>query len=105
MTEGFQRALTRHGQTVTLTQGGNARKILAFLQPVTEKNQTPYAVTAIGTVDGRVWLYLGREAVAIGDTMTWGSEKFTVGNSAPIYVGEELSHWWATLKKAEEAAL
>ncbi|MEG1593769.1 MAG: hypothetical protein RR350_05110 [Oscillibacter sp.] len=99
MTEWFQRVLDRGGQSVTLTQGGTVREIRAFLQPVTEKHQPPGMVTAIGTMDRRLWLYLGREAVSPGDRVAWGGRAFTVKNSAPFYVGETLSHWWAALEK------
>lgn len=105
MTERVERILRRHGQHVAVTRDGKTADAQAFLQPVTGKNQTiPEVMTALGTEDTRLWLYLGRTEVSAGDEVAWGERRFTVRNSAPFYIGEALSHWWAALEKTKEAA-
>ena len=44
------------------------RTVRAFLQPVTERDETgpDSDVTSIGWVDGRLWLYLGQTAAGGG---------------------------------------
>lgn len=107
MTAGWVRdILARHGQRVTLEHGGAAEEVRAFLQPVSERSETdPTAVTGIGTVDGRLWLYLGQAALETGDRVHWEDRAFRVRSSRPYYIGETLVYWWASLEAAKEAAL
>jgi len=97
--------LRRYGQTVTLRTGGGEAESRAFLQPVTQKQeQVPERMTALGAVDGRLWLYLGEAAVAGGDSVLWKGVEFRVRSSRPYYIGETLLYWWASLERAKEAA-
>ena len=105
MTEMVQQVLKRWGQTVLVIREGEPRASQAFLQPAAEKQKAwPFSVTPLGPVDHRMWTYLGRTEVRPGDRVRWQDREFTVRNSMPYYLGEELSHWWATLSPAEEAA-
>lgn len=100
----FEEILTRYGQTVTVERGTEAIQVQAFFQPVVEKQEAePYTVTALGSVDDRLWLYLGKQAVENGDTVIWNDRKFRVRSSRPYYVGQILSHWWAMLEAEREA--
>lgn len=99
-----ERVLTGYGQVVTLCRGGVEEETRAFLQPVAEKGETAARATAIGTVDERLWLYLGRTALEAGDLVCWRGLRFWVRSCRPYYVGEELSHYWAALEQAKEAA-
>ena len=107
MTAGWVRdILARHGQLVTLERGDAGEEVRAFLQPISEKSEAdPAAVTGIGTVDGRLWLYLGQAALETRDQVTWESRTFRVRSSRPYYIGETLVYWWASLEAAKEAAL
>ena len=105
MTEWFARAAARYGQQVRLRRKDGERTVKAFLQPVEERRKAaPYTVTPLGAVDDRLWLYLGQAELTAGDEVAWDGRTFSVRDSRPYYVGEELSHWWATLALKGEAA-
>ena len=97
--------LRRWGQRVTLCRGGEPLQTRAFLQPVAEKReQDAEPMTALGSVDGRLWIYLGTECVEPDDRILWNGRAFRVRSSRPWYVGEELLYWWAALERAKEEA-
>lgn len=105
MTGWIQEVLTRYGQAVVLETAEGKISAQALLQPVTERReQADGAVTEIGRADGRLWRYLGREKVEPGDTLEWDGMAFQVRSSRPYYIGEALSHWWASLERKWEAA-
>lgn len=100
-----QEILERYGQTVTLETAEGETEARAFLQPVQERREeVPGTVTEIGWVDGRLWLYLGRQEVRPGETVRWNGTAFQVRSSRPHYTGGALSHWWAALEQRWEAA-
>ena len=93
--------LRRYGQELTVNGDSTVR---AFLQPVTDHTKvSPYTVTPLGTVDDRLWIYLGTAAINPGDIVVRGDGSFTVQNSEPVGTGTELQHWWAVLAPAREA--
>jgi len=99
-----QEILGRFGQQVILRPDGDALVVRAFLQPVTRRDeQMPEEMTELGSIDGRLWLYLGTEEAADGDTLRWNGMEFRVRSSRPWYVGDELLYWWASLERAKEA--
>jgi len=105
MTDWVKEILNRHGQLVTLCLANGDANTRAFLQPVTERReQVPDEMTALGTIDGRLWLYLGRTAVDVGDRILWNDMAFQVRSSRPYYEGEKLLYWWAAVEPAKEAA-
>ena len=61
------------------------------------------AMTELGSLDGRLWQYLGRRAVAPGDVLRWEGLRFRVRSSRPWYLGSALAYWWASLERAKEA--
>ena len=100
----MEEILRQYGQTAVLYTADGNRDILAFLQPVTEKTEAePFCMTALGSVDDRLWLYLGREALNPGDIVERNESRFQVRSSRAYYVGETLSHWWAVLCPEWEA--
>lgn len=100
----FEEVLDRYGQSVTMRRGEETVEAQAFFQPVTQQQEgAPFTVTALGTVDDRLWLYLGMQAVECGDTVIWNGKNFRVRSSRPYYVGTVLSHWWAMLEAEREA--
>ena len=105
MTACFAQVLRRYGQQVTVETRASRLETRAFLQPVNQKNKAaPFAVTPLGAVDDRLWICLGLTALSPGDRVCWGERRFSVRDSRPWYVGEELSHWWAVLSLEKEAA-
>lgn len=94
--------LRRYGQRMALADG---REIRAFVQPVREREEAaPFQVTPLGTADDGKWIYLGPEELAPGQTVTVWNRKFTVTNCRAVYVGEQVSHWWAVLTPERERA-
>lgn len=106
MTDWIREILGRHGQLVTIrTENGTAVDVRAFIQPVTERREmNPDEQTGLGTVDGRLWLYLGQKAVESGDRICWNGMEFRVRSGRPYYMGETVLYWWASLERAKEAA-
>lgn len=105
MTELLDKVLARYGQEVTVTGASGTAAVRAFLQPVTEHGKTvPFRVTPLGTIDDRLWIYLGRAEVKEGDTVRSGTDRFCVKNSMAVRIGSELSHYWAALAPDGEAA-
>lgn len=105
MNDWIREILNRHGQTVTLKTGETAIAAKAFLQPVTSRNeQAPGAMCGIGMLDGRLWLYLGQEAVQPGDNILWEKQTFRVRSSRAYHIGDLPLYWWASLEQEREAA-
>lgn len=97
--------LRGHGQQVTIRLSDGSAVTQAFLQPVTQREeQVPEVQTELGGIDGRLWLYLGKSAVAENDHIYWQDKEFRVRSSRPYYIGEKLMYWWAALEQAKEAA-
>lgn len=105
MTGDIREIMDRYGQRVTLRRGDGETETRAFLQPVTERReQEAGEPTALGTVDERLWLYLGRETVDAGDRVLWNGMELRVRSSRPCYAGETLLYWRASLERAKEEA-
>jgi len=105
MNDWIREILNRHGQTVTLKSGGTEAAAKAFLQPVTGRNeQVPEEMCGIGSLDGRLWLYLGQEAVQPGDNILWDNQTFRVRSSRVYHIGDMPLYWWASLEQEREAA-
>lgn len=105
MTAWIEEILSRYGQTVTLEIKEGRHAVQAFLRPVRERREmVPGTVTEIGWVDGRLWLYLGREEIGPGDTVEWNGMALQVRSSRPYYIGGTPSHWQASLERRWEAA-
>ena len=74
----FEEILARYGQAVMVRRGEESIQVQAFFQPVTKQQEAePFTVTALGTVDDRLWLYLGLQAVESGDTINWNCLLYT----------------------------
>ena len=97
--------LRGHGQQVTIRLSDGSAVTQAFLQPVTERDeQVPEVQTELGGIDGRLWLYLGKSAVAKNDRICWQDKEFRVRSSRKYALGEESLYWWASLEQEREAA-
>lgn len=105
MTDQIQEILTKYGQMVTIRLADGDAATRAFLQPVAEKREVfPETITALGALDRRLWIYLGRTAVEPNDRILWNNTEFRVRSSRPYYMGDMLLYWWAALEQAKEAA-
>ena len=105
MTEIFSAVLTQYGEDVTISNTSGTVSAKAFIQSTADRTKAwPFEATPLGTVDDRQWICLSRAKLAAGDTVTGTSGTFLVQNSAPYYLGAELSHWWAVLTPRKESA-
>ena len=105
MTNWIREMLSRHGQRVIIRAKDRDTETRAFIQPVTERQERePDGMTELGMLDGRLWLYLGRNAVGPADRIFWNEMEFKVRSSRPYYMGETMLYWWASLERAKEAA-
>jgi hypothetical protein len=110
-TTAFERMLERYGQEVTIYfDGAEAQKVStrAFIQPVLNRNKSWFQrqYTSLGTTRERLYLYMGAADVPLDQLgqgyLESGEKQFDVGAAEPVFVGTELSHWWALLTLREE---
>ena len=95
--------LRRYGQEVILVRRGEEAVVRAFLQPIRQREELePETAAPIGWLDGRLWLYLGREAAEAGDEVLWSGWRFRVRSGRPHYIGDRLCHRRAVLERARE---
>ena len=109
MKQTFDRLRRQYGQDVTLTarRSGEKVRVRAFLQPILRRREEGGGVvTPLGAVDGERWLYLGpgEAEVALGDWADCGGLELAVQQARPVFLGDTLVYWWATLRsrKGEE---
>lgn len=105
MRDWIRTVLERYGQAVTVRRADGEVSARAFLQPVTARDeQVPDAFSGIGWLDGRLWLYLGREALEPGDAVLWNGMELRARSGRPYCIGAETLYWWASLEREKEAA-
>ena len=103
MTGAWKTILARHGQRAKVCRAGGEVPVRAFVQPVLEKgaDAAQCLPTPLGAARQDRWLYLGDPAVSLeglGDGwVEWNGMKFDVQAAQPVYVGSQLSHWWALM--------
>ena len=106
MTDWIGYVLKRYGQETLVRTDTGDLPVKAFLQPIPkEHEQVMDSVTALGWIDGRLWLYLGRTVLSSGDQVIWNDRTFRVRSCRPYYIGRELTHYSAVLEQAKEAAM
>lgn len=102
MTRRVEELLERYGQEVTVEREDGTETVRAFLQPLRKRDEAAPEAAAIGWLDGRLWLYLGRTAVEAGDAISWNGRRFRVRSGRPHCIGDTLCHWRAVLERARE---
>lgn len=110
-TTAFERLLERYGQVATVHFDGDevlgvATK--AFVQPVLNRKENWFQKqhTVLGAAQEELFLYLGSADVPL-DQLGEGyieslGKRFDVRASEAVFVGTEVSHWWALLAPREE---
>lgn len=104
---GFEEILARYGQDVTVSysDGRPQAAARAFLQPVVERREDwrQTVPTALGIVRRDRFLYLGEPRVSLegGEALIWKGRRFWIQTLQPIYIGKNLSHWWAVVGAEE----
>lgn len=107
MRAAVEQILRRYGQAVTVRRrlSGEAVPGRAFLQPIRRLHQdAPAAVTPLGGVCQELWLYLGAEGVAPGDTVEQDGGFFTVQEARRIYWRDQVLYCRAVLRRKKEAS-
>lgn len=92
--------LERCGDEMILVDGDFRRAIRGIIQPITQNSDEKRLPTAVGQMDEGRYLYLGLPEVSIAarrHQIVWRGRVFDVMNAHPIYIGDDISHWWAVL--------
>lgn len=95
--------MAAYGQAVEEPETGARWR--AFVQPVRrELSREERAVTALGDVDRRQWLYIGPgdRALDRGQRLRWDGRVYRVRESAPVYAGEQVLYCRAVLLRERE---
>ncbi len=106
----FSAVLEQYGQSVSVHYGGGAAGIpcRAFLQPVRERKEAELP-GPLGYVRQDRWLYLGGaetplEGLGRDGYILWHGQKYEALRAQPVYVGEQVNHWWAILRPRDREA-
>ncbi len=92
--------LDRCGDEIILIEGEHRCEIRGVIQPITQNSDEKRLPTAIGQMDEGRYLYLGLPQYPIAarqSEIVWRGQTFGVQNAHPIYIGDEISHWWGIL--------
>lgn len=110
-TTAFERMLERYGQTATVHfDGGEPLGVVtrAFVQPLLNRKESWFQkqYTRLGTSEDAAFLYLGSADVPL-DQLGQGyiesmGKRFDVRAAEAVFLGTEVSHWWALLAPREE---
>ena len=107
MMAAVEQILRRYGQAVTVRRrlSGETVSGRAFLQPIRRLHQdAPVSATPLGGVCQALWLYLGTEGVAPGDTVEQDGRRFTVQEARRIYWRDQVLYCRAVLRTKKEAS-
>lgn len=100
--------LQRYGNTVTITRGGRAEVVHAFVQPLRRRHRLYIndKVIPAGYFDNAYRLYIGdrRHQFSYGDgaELSCNGESYTVVTAEEFIVGDEASYVWAILRPKKE---
>ena len=77
--------------------------VSAIIQPIVNQADGDSVPSPLGRVNEERFLYLGRSPLVAGrDWIVWGERNLDVSIARPIYVGDEISHWWGVLTPREK---
>lgn len=110
MTGRMVEILRRYGQkTMIIPKGpGEVRVVNAFLQPVLKiREDPPAAVTPLGTVSERRWLYIGPAGAALspGDRVRSEGVYLVVQEAVDVKLGQDKLYRRAILRREKEGPL
>lgn len=100
----FADILTRYGRDMTVysNQKPEGQAVRAFFQPVLDRGTAQAVPSPLGEVRQDRFLYLGPPEAALDCSPVCGveldGELYRPQAVEPVYVGGELSHYWAVLK-------
>lgn len=97
--------LGRCGDAVSLVDGAVVQSTRAVVQPIQQTTTEMRLPTAVGQMDEGRYLYLGPPQFPLEarrHTVVWKGATYAVQSAHPIYVGGDISHWWAVLVGKKE---
>lgn len=107
MAEKIERELERLGRPVTLytAQHPGGIAVKACVQPMREKGTAKAAPTPLGWVVQDRFTYIGPAWARLdGGTCRLEADgvRYRMRTAQPVYVGGELTHWWAVFDCREQ---
>ena len=104
MTQGaFSRILARYGQDVTVYTQAQPQGIVvrAFFQPMRDKGTQQTVPSPLGLVMQDRFLCLGPPEARLDDAcrVNVRGDLFRAQAVQPVYVGDQLTHWWAVFTR------
>lgn len=110
MQEKIGRELERFGRTVTLytRQHPEGVSVKAHVQPMREKGTAKAVPTPLGWVIQDKMTYIGPAGVHLDGgscRMEADGVCYRMKQAQPVYVGGELTHWWAVFERREREVL
>lgn len=96
-----QTILRRCGQAVTLRRTDGAEETaVAILQPILRQDDRQNLPQPQGLEREDRFLYLGPpdKPLEAGEWVRCREQDYAVCQAQPIYIGREISHWWAVLR-------
>lgn len=108
LNEFLSRALARYGNTVTITHGGRAKTVKAFVQPLRRRHRLYLndKTGPAGRFDNSYKYYIGSQYLAEGDVLRLecSNEEYVVVISEEYIVSDKPVYVWAILrpKNAQE---
>ena len=101
MRDVFGAMLERYGQEAVLER--TKTSLRAFLQPVLERNERETGeYPSLGWLDARLWRYLGREALEVGDVLCWQGLRLRVQSVRAVCLGEKILYRQGVLTREAE---
>lgn len=106
MMEELERIFARYGSEIRVERSGMpAYTVAAFLQSTENSGKEfPFAVTALGYVDDRLWVCMTREKLQEGDLVWFRDTCYEAVNSTEVVVAGETVYWRTILRMEQEAA-
>lgn len=110
MQEKIGRELERLGRTVTLYTACSPQGVTvkAYFQPMRERGTAKAVPTRLGWVIQDKFTYIGPAQVSLdGGSCRLEADGvcYRMRTAQPVYVGGQLTHWWAVFDRREQEVL
>ena len=101
----LERIFAGYGSGIRVERGDMpAYTVAAFLQPTENGGKEfPFAVTALGSVDNRLWVCFTREELREGDRVWFRENCYEAVNCTEVAVAGETVYWRSVLRTEQEA--
>ncbi len=106
----FSRVLRRYGRAVTLCDrdGKPLGEGKGFLQAIPENDAKQFSPTPLGLARQERFLYLGEAGLALraqdDQLLCCDGLRYRIERAQPVFLGKELCHWRALLRRQDEVS-